>query len=90
MKDQREWIDVIDWTALLGVLSTLPCAYFWGCGLAHELFGTWCTGSTIFVLAGMFVSVPMSASAGAYGSRLWWSVTAIAVGTLLFFFLRLH
>jgi hypothetical protein len=88
--DRREWFDIVDWTTVFGVLSALPCAYVWGCGLAHELFGIWCSASTIFALAGLFLSVPLSATAGAYGSRLWWSVTAIAIGTLLFFFLRLH
>jgi hypothetical protein len=90
VKDQREWIDFIDPPMICGVLSVLPWAYFLGCGLAHELFGYWCKGSTIAALMGIFLSVLMSAIAGTYGSRYWWSVTAIELGMLLFFFLRLH
>ena len=87
---QRELIDIIDWTAIMGILSVLPVAYFWGCGAAFELFHIWCKGSTLPVLLGLFASVPLSAVAGTYGSRAWYLVTAVSVGTLLFFTFRLH
>ena len=91
MKDQREWIDIIDPPMICGVLSVLPCAYVGGCVLAHKLFGVWwCNESPIYALMGIFLSVPLSAIAGAYGSRFWWLVTAISAGALLFFMFRLH
>ena len=90
MKDRREWIDVIDPPLICGVLSLLPVFYVGGCVSAQKLFGYWCRGSTILVLFGVFLSVPLSAIAGAYRSRFWWSVTGIALGMLLFFIFRLH
>jgi hypothetical protein len=88
--DRRDWVDIFDWTTIFGLLSVFPNVYFWGCGLAHELFRISCPGSTVAVLLGILISIPLSATAGAYGSRLWWMVTAIASGTLFFFVLRLH
>ncbi len=90
MSNRREIIDILDWTAVFGAVALLPCAYFWGCGLAHEVFGYWCRGDTLLLLLGLVVAIPLSGIAGLYGSRWWWSVTAIAIGTLLFFGLRLH
>ena len=89
MKDQREWIDIVDWTVILGTLSALPCAYFWFCMLAHG-HGVRCPGPTVVVLLFVFLAIPSSAVAGAYGYRIWWFVTVVAVGTLLFVVLRLH
>lgn len=90
MKNQREWIDVIDPPLICGVLSVLPFVYVGWCLIAHALLGYWCTGDTVIVLLGIFSSVPLSAIAGAYGSRYWWSVTVIALAMLLFFVFRLH
>jgi hypothetical protein len=90
MGSRREWIDIIDWTMIFGVLSALPCAYVWGCVSAQKLFGTWCPGNTVPVVLSVFASVPLSATAGAYGSRLWWLITATAVATIVLFVVRLH
>ena len=91
MKEQRELIDVIDPPMICGVLSVLPCAYVGGCVLARDLFGVWwCKESSVYAFIGIFLSVPLSAIAGAYGSRFWWLVTAISAGALLFFMFRLH
>ena len=92
MKDQREWIDIIDPPMICGVLSVLPFAYLAGCVLAvHKLLATWwCKESPVFMLIGIFLSIPLSAIAGAYGSRFWWFVTAISAGLLLFVMFRLH
>jgi len=89
MTDRRDWIDVIDAPVILGVLSTLPFGYFWFCMLAHTL-GMRCPGSTEAMLLWLFLAVPMSVAAGAYGCRLWWSTTAITVGTWIFIFWRWH
>jgi hypothetical protein len=86
----REWIDIIDWTTILGVISVLPCAYFWGCGLAIELWSVRPPGDPALLLLAIWGSVPLSAVVGAYGSRYWWLVTALAIGTFLFVVLRLH
>jgi hypothetical protein len=87
---RRELVDIIDWTTIIGGLSVLPCAYFWGCGAALELFHVWCKGNTALVVLGVLLAVPLSGVAGTYGSRAWYVVTAASVGTLLFFVLRLH
>jgi hypothetical protein len=87
---RRELLDIIDWTTVLGSLSVLPCAYFWGCGAVFELFHVWCKGNTALVLLGVLLAVPLSAVAGTYGSRAWYVGTVVSVGTLLFFILRLH
>jgi len=91
MKDQLEWIDIIDPPMVCGVLSVLPCAYVGACVLADEVFRVWwCKESPVYALIGIFLSVPLSAVAGAYGSRFWWLVTAISAGVLLFLMFRLH
>jgi hypothetical protein len=90
LKHQRVWIDIIDPPLICGVLSVLPFAYVGGCLMAQAVLSYWCKGDTVIVLLAVFSSVPLSAIAGAYGSRYWWSVTAIALGMLLFFVFRLH
>jgi hypothetical protein len=90
MTGRREWIDIVDWTTILGVVSVLPCVYFWGCGLAMEVSSIRCPGDPAMLLLAILVSIPLSITVGAYGSRYWWLVTVIAIGTILFVGLRLH
>jgi hypothetical protein len=86
----REWIDIIDWTTILGIISTVPCAYFWGSGLAIELWKAHPPGSPGVLLLAILGSIPLSATVGAYGSRWWWVATGVAIGTLLVVGFRLH
>lgn len=90
MAGRREWIEIVDWTTILGTLSGLPAAYFWGCGLAMQMFRVRCPGDTFVVLIAILGSIPLSAVVGSYGSRYWWIVTAAATGTFIFFVLRLR
>jgi hypothetical protein len=87
---RREWIDIIDRTTILGIVSVLPCAYLWGSGLAIELWKVNPPGDPGLMLLAILGSIPLSAIVGAYGSRWWWVATAVAIGTLLFVGFRLH
>jgi hypothetical protein len=87
---RREWIDVVDWTTILGIVSALPCVYFWAGGLAIELWKVNPPGDPLLLLLAILGSIPVSAVVGAYGSRWWWVATAVAIGTLLLVGFRLH
>jgi hypothetical protein len=77
------------WIYIGGTLSLLPSAYLWACGLAHT-FGVACKGNPLLVLLCVLFSIPVSALCGRRGSSLWYVVTGIATGTLLFAGFSLH
>ena len=80
---KREMLDIIN--NLTGGMSVLPCAYFWGCSAALELFHVRCNPAPPPALIGMVAAVPLSAAAGTFGWRAWYLVTVVSAGTLLFF-----
>jgi hypothetical protein len=86
----REWIDIIDWTTILGIISAVPCAYFWGSGLAIVIWKVNPPGDPFLLLLAILGSIPLSAVVGTYGSRYWWVITGIAIGTILLVGFRLH
>ena len=90
MSDQREWIDIIDWTTLTGVLAACPSGYLWFCLAVFKLSNRACPFNPIVLLFCILGSIPLSAVSAIYGSRLWWLVTALGIGTLLFVGFRLH
>jgi len=78
------------WTKLLGVLSILPVVYFWLVVLGPKSWLAHYPGKPASILLAILCSVPLSAGVAKRGSRLWYLVTAMAAGTLLFIGLRLH
>lgn len=80
---KREMLDIIN--NITGGVSVLPCAYFWSCSVAFQLFHVRCNPAP--ALIGMVAAVPVSAVAGTFGWRAWYLVTAASAGTFLFFIL---
>jgi hypothetical protein len=79
--DKRGMLDIVN--NVTGGVSLLPCAYFWSCSAASQLFHLRC--NPLPALMGMIVALPLSAVAGTFGWRAWYLVTAVSAGTFLYF-----
>ncbi len=78
------------WSKACGLLSVLPCIYFWFCLEIAPHMGISCPGSPGLVLLSVLASIPLSILAAYYWTRWWYSITIFAIATLLFVGLRLH
>jgi len=78
------------WTRIVGTLSALPALYVWLWILGPKSWLAYYPGDPFAVLFGVLCAIPLSLAAAIRGSRIWFLVTAMAAGTLLFVGLRLH
>jgi hypothetical protein len=78
------------WTKIVGTLSILPALYFWLWILGPKSWLASYPGKPGMVLIGILCAIPLSIVVATRGSRVWYVVTAIALGTLLFVGFRLH
>ena len=78
------------WTKIVGTLSILPALYFWLWILRPKFWLASYPGKPGMVLIGILCAIPLSIVVATRGSRVWYVVTAIALGTLLFVGFRLH
>jgi len=78
------------WSNALGSASILLVGYFWFALLTPRAWQPVFPGAGLFVVTCLILSILMSAIAGWVGSRRWYFATAAALGTFLFFGLRMH
>jgi hypothetical protein len=80
----------LGWIKTVGLLSTVPCAYFWLGIAAHVLWRIALPFNLFFILACIVLSIPASIVAAVRWVRWMYLVTVGAVSTLLFVVFRLH
>jgi hypothetical protein len=78
------------WIKIVGSLSILPSLYFWLWVLGPKAWLASYPGKPGPLLIGVLCSIPVSVVVANRGSRIWYLVIALALGTLLFIGFRLH